>query len=87
MMISPLVLSSCYTANIQVGSGAESGVSTKAKNNYFLFGLAPGKQAEYKQMADNQENYDIQIQMTFVDGLLFGITFGIFTPFTVTVTK
>jgi len=87
MFLATLSLSSCYTANITVGSGAQSGVSVKAKNNYFIYGLAPGKQADYKKMADNKEDYNIQIQQSFVDGLLGILTFGIYSPFSVTVTK
>jgi len=38
-------------------------------------------------MADGAENYTVNTRQTFVNGLLFGLTFGIYSPTTTTVTK
>lgn len=80
-------MTSCYTYTHTVGEGPQSGVTVKEKNHYFIYGLAPGKQSNPKQMADGSDNYQVTIEHTFVDGLLNVLTFGIYTPTTTTVQK
>ena len=82
-----LTLTSCYHATHLVGSGPAGSTVQKAKNQYFLFGLAPGKQADTHAMANGATNYRIDVEHSFVDGLLNLITFGIYNPTTVTVTR
>jgi hypothetical protein len=38
-------------------------------------------------MAGGAENYDVKIVHSFIDGLINSITFGIYNPVTVIVTK
>jgi hypothetical protein len=38
-------------------------------------------------MADGAENYTVFTRMSFVNGLVAALTFGIYTPTTTTVTK
>jgi hypothetical protein len=38
-------------------------------------------------MAEGAENYTVFTRQTFVNGLIAGLTFGIYTPSTTTVTK
>ncbi len=82
-----LFMSSCYTYTHVVGDGAQSGVTVKAKNHYFVYGLAQGKQSDPNEMAGGAKNYEVITQHTFVDGLLNALTFGIYTPTTTTVQK
>lgn len=41
-----LMMSSCYTYTFDVGKGAQSGVTVQGKNQYFIAGLAQGKQTD-----------------------------------------
>ncbi len=82
-----MFMTSCYTYTHTVGKGAQSGVTVKEKNHYFIYGLAQGKQSNPKAMAGNSDNYRVTIKHTFVDGLLNAITFGIYTPTTTIVQK
>lgn len=80
-------MSSCYTYTHTVGEGPKTGVTVEAKNQYFIFGLADGKQSNPKEMAGGAENYEVTTEHTFVDGLLQVITLGIYTPTTTVVQK
>ena len=84
---SSMLLTSCYSYTSVVGSGAEGNSQTSKWNNYLLFGLAPVGVSDSKQMADGAENYTVFTRHSFVNGLVAGITFGIYTPTTTTVTK
>jgi hypothetical protein len=79
--------SSCYTYQFSVGDGAQVGATFTQKNHYLIYGLAPIGTSDPKQMAKGAADYDVQIQHTFVDGLLNLITLGIYTPTTTTVTR
>ncbi|REJ84816.1 MAG: hypothetical protein DWQ44_08255 [Bacteroidetes bacterium] len=80
-------LTGCYTYEMSVGKGAQSGVEVKKMNHYLIYGLAPIAVSNPKDMAGGAENYNVKIQHTFIDGLINAITFGIYTPTTTTVTK
>ena len=80
-------LPSCYTYTYIEGKGPQTNVEITEKNNYFIYGLAQGRQSNPKQMAGDTEDYRVTIRHTFVDGLLNALTLGIYTPTTTTVTK
>ena len=84
---SSILLSSCYSYTSVVGNGAQGTTQTTEKNNYFFFGLAEGSVSDSKKMAEGAENYSVNVRQTFVNGLLYALTFGIYTPTTTTVTK
>ena len=80
-------MSSCYTYTFSVGEGAQTGVEVKKPNHFFIYGLAPGKMSDPKEMAGGAKDYDVTVKHTFVDGLLNAITWGIYTPTTTIVQK
>lgn len=80
-------LSSCYTYEASIGEGARGTTQVKKKNHYLVYGLAPISTADAQQMAGGSNNYDLKITHTFVDGLINALTFGIYNPTTVIVTK
>lgn len=80
-------MTSCYTYTHTVGKGSQSGETVTAKNQYFINGLAQGKQSNPKEMAGNADDYEVTIQHKFVDGLLSVLTFGIYAPTTTIVKK
>jgi hypothetical protein len=87
-MLSLLVaMSSCYTHKFVVGDGPQSGVEVTGKNNFFVYGLIPGKVSDPQALADNAADFEMTESMTFVDGLLGVITLGIYTPTTTTIKK
>jgi hypothetical protein len=82
-----IMMTSCYTYTATIGKGPQTNVSVKKKNHYLIGGLAPIGVSDAKAMAGDATDYSINIQHTFVDGLINLITFGIYTPTTTTVTK
>ena len=82
-----ILLSSCYSHKFAVGEGPQTGVMVTEKNNFFLFGLVPGKVSDPQEMAGGAQNFEVEEVHTFVDGLLGAITFGIYTPTTTKVQK
>jgi hypothetical protein len=82
-----MVLTSCYSYTSVVGKGAQGNSQTTKWNHYVIYGLAPVGVSDSKQMADGAENYTVHTRQTFVNGLVSGLTFGIYTPTVTTVTK
>jgi hypothetical protein len=86
LCMATLTLTSCYSSTFVVGDGPQTGIEEKGKNHFFIVGLAPGKAQDTQAMAQGKSDYRVNVKQTFVDGLLGAITFGIYTPRTVTVT-
>ncbi len=82
-----LLLSSCYSYTSVVGSGAQGNQQVTKWNHYVIGGLAPVGVSDSKAMADGAENYTVHTRMSFVNGLIGLVTFGIYTPTMTTVTK
>lgn len=82
-----MLLTSCYTYTSVVGKGAQGNVKVTEWNHYLIQGLAPVKISDSKQMAGGAENYTVTTKLSFVNGLVAGLTFGFYTPTTTTVTK
>jgi hypothetical protein len=70
-----------------VGKGAQSSSQVKQKNHYLIYGLATVGTSDPKQMAGGADDYTVTVKHSFVDGLIAGITLGIYTPTTTIVTK
>jgi hypothetical protein len=82
-----LILTSCNSYTSVVGEGAKGNQEVTKWNHYLIFGLAPIEVSDAKTMAGGSENYSVTTRHSFVNGLLAGITFGIYTPTTTTVKK
>ena len=87
ILIASISLSSCYVHTYTVGEGATGTKSITEKQHNFVYGLASGKTPDTQKMADGSKNYDVKNEMTFIDGLINSLTFGLYNPTTVTVTK
>ncbi|WP_460540251.1 Bor family protein [Echinicola sediminis] len=84
---SAMLLTSCYSYTSVVGAGAQGNRETTEWNHYVVYGLAPVGVSDSKHMADGAEDYSVHTRMTFVNGLVSALTFGLYTPTTTTVTK
>lgn len=82
-----MMMTSCYVYEVQVGKGAQSGATVTKMNHYLFWGLAPIGVSDPKVMAGDAQDYTVTVKHRFVDGLLQGITFGIYTPTTTIVQK
>ncbi|AJA69552.1 hypothetical protein E0Z07_11050 [Myroides odoratimimus] len=84
-----ITMTSCYTAKVAVGDTDLTMPVVevnKKKNHALIAGLIPlNKGYKGSELADKKTNYVVKTQMSFVDGLLGCITFGIYTPTTTTI--
>lgn len=81
------LLSSCYSYTSVVGKGAQGNTQVTQWNHYVIGGLAPVGVSNSKQMAGGAQDYTVFTRQSFVNGLIGGLTFGLYTPSTTTVTK
>ena len=81
------LLVSCYSYTSVVGEGAKGNQQITKWNHYVIEGLAPVGVSDSKAMAGGAKDYTVHTRMTFVNGLIGAITWGIYTPTTTTVTK
>lgn len=86
-LLSCFLLTSCYTYTTVVGDGAQGNKEVTKWNHYLVCGLAPIGVSDSKEMAGGAENYEVTTKLTFVNGLISGITGGIYTPTVTTVKK
>lgn len=82
-----VTMMSCFTYTTKVGKGAQGNTEVSAWNHYVVYGLAPVGLSDPKVLADGATDYDVTVTHTFVNGLIQGITFGLYTPTTTIVKK
>ena len=82
-----LTMQSCYVYTVQVGKGAQGAATVSKSNHYLLYGLAPVGVSDAKALAGDATDYTVTTKHTFVNGLLMGLTLGIYTPTTTIVQK
>lgn len=82
-----LVMTSCFSYTVTVGSGAKGHDSVSKWNPYFIDGLIPGTQVDPKQLSQGATDYTITTKFSIGNMLVSALTIGIYTPTTVTVTK
>ncbi len=82
-----VLLTSCYSYTSVVGKGAQGNSQVTKWNHYVVGGLAPVAVSDSKAMAGGAKDYTVHTRLTFVNGLVSSLTFGLYTPTTTTVTK
>lgn len=82
-----MLLTSCYTYTSVVGKGAQGNTQVSKWNHYLINGLAPIGVSDAKEMAGGAADYTVKTELSFVNGLVSALTFGIYSPSTTTVTK
>ncbi|MBI5219451.1 MAG: Bor family protein [Bacteroidia bacterium] len=86
-LLCTVFLTSCFTYTSVVGDGAKGNQKEKKWNHYLIGGLIPVSTSDSKAMAGGAKDYTVTTKFTFVNLLVGGITFGIYTPTTTTVKK
>ena len=87
VLISSSLFTSCYTYTTAVGNGAQSTQEITKWNHYFIFGLAPGDVSNPAELAGGVRDYTVETKISFLNGLVGGLTFGIYTPTTTVIRK
>ncbi len=87
LMAIGILFTSCYSYTTVVGDGAKGNDTTSKWNHYLIGGLAPIDVSNPKDLAGGAEDYNVKTEMSFVNGLVSVLTFGIYSPTTTTITK
>lgn len=82
-----IILTSCYSYTSVVGKGAQGNIKVSKWNHYALGGLAPIKVSDSNNMAEGATDYTVYTRQSFLNGLIAGLTFSLYTPTTTTVKK
>lgn len=79
-----LMLSSCYVQEVNVGmSESEQAVQVaKVKNQQFIGGLVDKTQDKAENYVKDTRHFRMKTMQTFWDGVLTGLTMGIYAPST-----
>ena len=80
-----LVLTACYHQVVDTGLPAGSTKIDKPWTATWIFGLVPATPIDFRTQCPNGVAM-VDTQMTFLNGLVGVLTFGIFTPLSVSVT-
>ena len=87
LMAIGILFTSCYSYTTVVGDGAKGNDTTSKWNHYLIGGLVPIDVSNPKDLAGGAEDYNVKTEMSFVNGLVSVLTFGIYSPTTTTITK
>lgn len=83
--LSAASLSACSTYQMKYKNPtAQHGVKHTVKQNFFLWGHVGGSSIDLKQLCPTGVA-EIASESSFVDGLLFGLTIGLYSPLSVEV--
>jgi Bor protein. len=84
-MTTILLLSSCYSTTVSVGDMKTTDPAVEVAtvhNAHFVDGLVNSVKREAKDYVGENKSYRVKQYQSFVDGLLAGVTLGIYTPTT-----
>ena len=87
MFLMASMFTSCYVNTFNVGKGAQGSTTVKQWNHYLIDGLIPIDVSDAQKLAAGATDYTVTIKHSFVNGLLQGLTGGIYCPTTTVVTK
>ena len=83
LVLTGLVLSSCFTYTIDYGDGPQRNVETeKTNNHYIVYGLVGLNVKQPAEPKSGTSDYRMITKRTFIDGLVSVLTSGIYTPTT-----
>ncbi len=80
-----VMLQSCYSSSVYVGKlhpQEEVTCVGTSHNAHFFGGLIGSKKIRAKNYVDNLQDYKVKTYHSFLDYILSGITFNIYTPTT-----
>jgi hypothetical protein len=80
-----LLSSACYHATIETGAVPTTTVIEKEWANSFIYGLVPPETISTAQQCRNGVAR-VETEQSFLNGLVAGLTFGIYTPMHIRVT-
>jgi hypothetical protein len=86
LFLATFVLGGCYHATVNTGVTPGSTQINQPWATSFVYGLVPPATVEAMQECGSAGVARVETQHSFLNALVGGLTFGIFTPMTITVT-
>lgn len=83
---SVLVLSGCFHASIETGAAPSATVIEKPWAPSFVYGLVPPSTVETQEKCGAKGVSKVETRISFLNGLVSGLTFSLFTPMSIKVT-
>lgn len=80
-----VVLTGCYHATIETGAPASAEVISKSFASGWIYGLVPPATVETAAKCPNGVS-KVETKLSFLNQLVSGLTFGIYTPMAIKVT-
>ena len=85
LLIGAFILTGCYNAKITTDKNPSNKTIEKPWAHGFIFGLVPPSTVETAQQCPNGVSV-VETKISFLNGLVSGITFNLYTPMTIEVT-
>lgn len=83
---SVLVLSGCFHASIETGAAPSAMVIEKPWAPAFVYGLVPPPTVQTQAQCGAKGVSKVETRISFLNGLVSGLTFSLFTPMHIKVT-
>jgi uncharacterized lipoprotein YmbA len=81
ILISALLLSGCATQSFRLSDGQAKSIPSYQGTSHFVFwGIGQEKQLDPKEVCGARKVSQVQTTYSFLNGLLSGITWGIYSP-------
>jgi hypothetical protein len=81
LMVVVLFVSGCATQNYNINGGNSSSIAKEDMQHFFISGLGQMKDMDAAQICGGADKVAmVQSHLTFLDGFLGVLTFGIYTP-------
>lgn len=85
LMLLTTVASGCYHATVQTGVQPTPGSDTRWAHSW-IYGLVPPSTVNATEECGGAPASSVETQVSFVNGIVGGLTMGIYTPMTIKVT-
>jgi hypothetical protein len=87
LLVGLLVLAqaACYHATVRNVGPSPGGLTYNKWSHSWIYGLVPPADVDAAATCGDREPAVVETQLTFVNGLVGALTFGIYTPMTITV--
>ena len=79
-------LTGCYKVQVVASPNAVGGEAKASWQNFFVFGLVGEARVDVRDFCGGAQAATVETSASFVNGVVTAITFGLYTPRTVTVT-
>lgn len=86
VVIISLIITSCHVHTFNFGDGPKENNSTVLKQNNFIGGFISNTTPVIEE-TNYQSNYRITIKKNIIDSILTILSFGLYSPTTIVITK